>query len=572
MFKGQCWTYKEVYEIVLKYGTWLKQKFGVAKKEVVAMDFMNGPHFIFVWLGLWSIGAIPAFINYNLTAEPLLHSIKSSGARLLLVEEEVYRKFSGSVVEGLSSSTAAIREGPVETTIFSPEVEAEIMSTNGFRELDSTRDGLTPPDMAILISTSGTTGLPKPAVVSWSKIIRCAYFMPSYCGLTKNDRYYTCMPLYHTSAALLGFAAILMTGSALVLGRRFSTKTFWQDVRQHDATWIQYVGETCRYLLAAPPQFDPVTGENLDQKHNVRVAFGNGLRPDVWDRFKARFGIESIGEFYGATESPLALWNFSSNSWSSGAIARNGPLTSFLLSKQVAIVEVDWSTETPLRNPSNKNFCNAVPTGQPGELLMRIDALDPKISFQGYYGNEKATQGKILRDVFVKGDAFFRSGDVVRWDKEGRWWFLDRIGDTFRWRSENVSTTEVAEALGTYPGIVETNVYGVQIPHHDGRAGCAALQLEPAAVSGKGIQLYVEDVAKHATKRLPKYAVPLFLRLVKEMDRTGTNKQTKAVLRDQGVDPGKMGEGESLWWLNNGVYVPFGQKEWAELNGGGVKL
>ena len=573
IFQGQQWTYKEVYDAVLKQGTWLKNKFGITKNEVVAMDFMNGPQFIFIWFGLWSIGAVPAFINYNLNGDPLVHSIRSSGARILLVEEEVYQKFSEQVIQAFSTDTARKEKEAFQTIVFSADVEAEIMSVNAVREPNPIRGGQELSDMAILIYTSGTTGMPKPAVVSWNKAIRSGYLMSSYVGLFKTDRYYTCMPLYHTSAALLGFCASLTSGSIVIIGRHFSTKTFWQDVRQHDATLIQYVGETCRYLLAAPPQIDPSTGENLDKKHKVRLAFGNGLRPDIWKRFKTRFGIETIGEFYGSTEGPIALWNNSSNDWSAGAIGRNGTLLSLILGGQVAIVEVDVSTELPLRDPSNHNFCNNVPRDHPGELLVRIDPSNIKQKFQGYYGNEAATECKILRDVFAKGDAFFRTGDVVRWDKEGRWWFVDRIGDTFRWRSENVSTAEVGEALGTHPAVWEANVYGVQIPHHDGRAGCAALQLDPAAVGeGKRVEVLMEDLAKHVAERLPKYAVPVFLRVVSKMDRTGTNKQTKAVLRDRGVDLGGIEEGDSLWWLKGGVYVPFREKEWKELNSGAVKL
>ena len=567
MYQGRHFSYKEVYHTALKYGAWLKKRFNVQKNEVVAMDFMNCPQFIFLWMGLWSIGARPAFINYNLNSEPLLHSIRSSGARLLVVEEEVAQKFSEEVMEALASGKA-MNGKDVTTVMFSQDVEAQVMKVEGVREPDSCRDGCARSDMAILIYTSGTTGLPKPAVVSWNKVVKSGMFMSRWAGLGKHDRYYSCMPLYHSSNTLLGFGAVLFAGSTLILGRRFSTKTFWQEVRQHEATWIQYVGETCRYLLAAPPQIDPTTGENLDKKNRVKVAFGNGLRPDVWEPFKTRFGIDTIAEFYGSTEGPMAVWNRSSNTFTSGAIGRSGPLISTRISKELAIVEVDWVQEAPLRDPANHNFCRAVPRGEPGELLMVLDAADTKGKFQGYYGNEKATEGKILRDVFRKGDAYFRSGDIVRWDKEGRWWFVDRIGDTFRWRSENVSTAEVGEALGTHPAVAEANVYGVQIPHHDGRAGCAAVELVPA--EGEKLGPLMEDLAGYVGERLPKYAVPIFVRVVGDMERTGTNKQQKAGLRAEGVDPGRVGGG--MWWLRGGRYVPFGEREWGELNAGKVKL
>ena len=340
---------------------------------------------------------------------------------------------------------------------------------------------------------------------------------------------------------------------------------FWNDCRSSKATIIQYVGETCRYLLAAPPQIDPSTGENLDQKNNVRIAFGNGLRPDIWNRFKERFGIDSIAEFYGATEGSAASLNFSRNDFSKGAIGRTGSLASFMLKGSNIIVELDWETEAPWRD-SKTGFCKKVVEGEPGEMLMKLDENDIENAFQGYFNNKKSTASKIMRNVLVKGDAYFRTGDVISRDNQGRTYFSDRIGDTFRWKSENVSTNEVSEALGHHPYVQEANVYGVELPHHDGRAGCVAIIL-----SEQPNEKILADLADHAKTRLPRFAVPLFLRFPKEMQITGTNKQQKHVLRSQGVDPAKTGKDE-LFWLNHGTYVKFGKKDWEELNGGRVRL
>ena len=374
------------------------------------------------------------------------------------------------------------------------------------------------------------------------------------------------MPLYHSSAAFLALGTSLVTSNTLVLGHRFSSKTFWPEVRQSKATIIQYVGETCRYLLSAPPQIDPITGENLDAANHVTKAFGNGLRPDVWEKFKTRFGIETIAEFYGATEGVSATWNLSSNTFSSGAIGRNGYLSSLIAGLQLAVVAVDWTTELPLRSGKH-NFCHQVPRGEPGELIFKVDPADVFSKFQGYFNNPGATESKVMRDVLVKGDAYVRSGDVVRWDKEGRWWFCDRIGDTFRWKSENVSTAEVSEILGAHPKVFEANVYGVEVPHHDGRAGCAAVLFEGDVVNEE----ILETLGQHATKGLPKYSVPVFLRMVTEHKTTGNNKQQKAALRSEGVDPAKVG-GEKVYWLREGKYVEFGEDDWRSLNAGRVKL
>ena len=376
------------------------------------------------------------------------------------------------------------------------------------------------------------------------------------------------MPLYHATAAVLGFAVCLNNGSTFIIGHKFSTQRFWHEVRDSNATMIQYVGETCRYLLGAPPHIDLTTGEDLDRKNSVRVAFGNGLRPDIWNRFKERFGIDVIAEFYGVTEGPQGAWNFSTNDFSRGAIGRNGALSSLYTRRQVAVVEVDWETEVPRRFPKNHNFCKRVPTGDPGEMLFRIDAADIIKTYQGYLNNNQASNTKILRGVFSAGDAWFRTGDVVRWDDEGRRYFCDRIGDTFRWKSENVSTTEVSEALGMHPAVREANVYGVEIPHHDGRAGCAAV-----VFSGEITKTLLSDLAAHARARLPKYALPLFLRATDKMEATGNNKQQKHVLKAQGVEPAKVrANGDRVFWLQGAAYVEFGDADWEALVASRVHL
>lgn len=358
---------------------------------------------------------------------------------------------------------------------------------------------------------------------------------------------------------------VLALGATFSLGRKFSTKTFWQECRDSKATVIQYVGETCRYLLAAPPQIDPATGENLDQKNDVRTAFGNGLRPDIWNRFKERFGIEAIAEFYSATEGTSATWNFSRNDFSKGAIGRNGTFAGILMNAGNAIVELDLETEMPARDPKT-GLCKRAPRGETGELLYKLDADQIEVKFQGYFNNKDSTESKIMRNVLEKGDAYFRTGDMVSWDSQGRMFFNDRIGDTFRWKSENVSTNEVSEALGNHSAVHEANVYGVELPHHDGKAGCVAMVLaeEPS-------DRLLSDLAKHAHATLPRFAVPLFIRLTKNMEITGTNKQQKHIVRSQGVNPDKIGQ-DDLYWLKNGTYVKFRKQDWEELNGGRVRL
>lgn len=369
-----------------------------------------------------------------------------------------------------------------------------------------------------------------------------------------------------------------MNGSTLLLGRKFSARSFMKEARENDATIIQYVGETLRYIMGVPPEIDPVTGEDLDKKHNIRLAFGNGLRPDIWNRFKERFNIPTIAEFYAATEGTSGHWNKSSNDFSAGAIGRNGLIAKTVLGGGFAIVDVDHETQEPWRDPQT-GLCKRMPMGEPGELLLGIDATDPSATFQGYFRNKKATEGKIIRDVLKKGDAFFRTGDMVRWDADGRWFFSDRLGDTFRWKSENVSTSEVAEVLGSHPEVHEANVYGVALPNHDGRAGCAAIvfnqQLASGSTSGPALEpsgATLDSLAAHALKNLPRFATPLFLRVTAEMQSTGNNKQQKHVFRTEGVDVTKVSRNDRLYWLQGNTYVPFRRQDWDRLNGGQVHL
>ncbi|RYO88799.1 hypothetical protein DL766_002971 [Monosporascus sp. MC13-8B] len=553
LYNERTWTYAEAYEMALKYGNYLKTKFGLKPKDIVALDMQNSDHFVLLAFGLWSIGAKPAFINYNLTGDALTYCLKVAEAALMLVDPEVAK----NVDDGVRANLESLR-----IELLTPAVMEEVWVTEPTRTPDHDRAGELGKEMAILIYTSGTTGLPKAAIISWSKQILAGNFMKGWLETKPTD----CMPLYHSSATTMGLAHCLEAGCTFAIGKKFSTKTFWKEARAYNASIVQYVGETCRYLLAAPPEIDPVTGENMDKKHNIRLAFGNGLRPDVWEKFRDRFGIQAIAEFYGSTEGFLAMWNLTHNDYGSGAIGRAGWLFELVMKYRHAIVAVDPDTSQPHRD-AKTGLCHQVGRGEVGELMMLLpDDVDSK--FQGYYKNAAATQSKILRDVLRKGDAYFRSGDLVSWDREGRMYFHDRIGDTFRWKSENVATTEVSEALSAHELVREANVYGVQLPNHDGRAGAAALVLRRPPDTE-----ILRSLAEHARRRLPKYAVPLFLRVSEDLGHaiTGTNKQQKHQLRAQGVDPAKVG-GDRLFWLKDGTYAPFGQRDWDGLNAGKVKL
>ena len=350
----------------------------------------------------------------------------------------------------------------------------------------------------------------------------------------------------------------------MIVAPKFSARTYISQVIETKATVNQYIGESARYMMSAPPS-------PLDRQHKLRLSFGNGMRPDVWQRYKDRFGIPTIVEFYGATESPGASLVHERSGFMRGAIGRSGAISRFFFGGNSVLVRHDHATALPLRDPRT-NFCIKCARDETGELIHPLDPANIKEKFHGYYGNESASSSKVIRDVFKKGDAYYRTGDLQKLDEEGRWWFIDRIGDTFRWKSENVSTAEVSQALGAHPGLREANVYGVELPNHDGRAGCATISLADEHSTGLTAQLRSE-LAALARKQLPKYAVPLFLRVGKEVEVTGTLKHQKVALRDEGVDPAKTA-GSEIYWLPPGAqsYEEFGKREWDALVSGSAKL
>ncbi|RDA91049.1 hypothetical protein CP533_6117 [Ophiocordyceps camponoti-saundersi (nom. inval.)] len=601
-FEGATLTYGEMYDRVVRYGAWLRSSAGVKPGDVVAMLLPNSDLFIVVWWALWSIGAKPAFINTGLTGVSLAHCLSVSGAQLCLSDPELAPNVAGAPTT-------------VRLLVFDDKHQADALAHPPDRAPDEDRYADDAADMAMLIYTSGTTGLPKPAVVSWSKCVAAASMAQALLGRGgRDDVLYTAMPLYHSAASVLALGSTVISGATLALGRRFSATRFWDEVRATKATSIQYVGETLRYLLAAPARPDS------DRRHSVRTAFGNGLRPDVWNAFRARFGVETVVEFYAATEAPLALWNISRNDLTAGAVGRHGWLYGALQRFRIAVVDVDWAAEAPRRYAPH-GFCRRVRPGDAGEMLARLPADDVRRVFQGYHGDNAASESKLLRDVFVRGDVWFRTGDVARWDAEGTVYFVDRIGDTFRWKSENVSTAEVQDALGRHPLVHEANVYGVSLPNHDGRAGCASVCLAEPESSTRPSSDILRSLATHVKTSLPSYARPLFMRFVPAVGQVGhttaTNKQQKHHLRAAGVKPSSLSSSsssssspsspppssppsspppppssssslpsssssssssstsssdESLYWLRGDVYVPFREQDWHALEAGRVKL
>ena len=374
----------------------------------MAIDMINCPQMLFMIMAVWSLGATPALINYNLTGEPFVHSMKTSTARLLIIEPEVEATVLTSETRSVITAPNFRNNAfPMEVAVLASGLQSSLSYFPPYRAPDSARSGAIGRTPMVLISTSGTTGLPKAAAVPFERTNVASRAIGQWIGLkpvtsSNPDRYYTAMPLYHATAFQLAFHTCLTHATTLVISRKFSVSQFWKEVADSKATAIEYVGETLRYLLAAPPASDDKT------KHKVRLAFGNGLRGDVFDKFRNRFGVDTIAEFYGATEGVGGTFNFSRNNFSSGAIGSAGAIMSLMSKTTSKIVQVDWDTEEPYRDPST-GFCVRMPTNQPGELLMEVDAKDIKAKYQGYHGNEEQTNKKIIHDVMKKGDAYFVS-------------------------------------------------------------------------------------------------------------------------------------------------------------------
>jgi fatty-acyl-CoA synthase len=350
--------------------------------------------------------------------------------------------------------------------------------------------------------------------------MRAQLYMRGFAGSTgalESDRIYQVLPLYHATGGLCAMGAGLLTGGSIVLRKKFSTTHFWQDIHDENCTMFVYIGELCRYLVNGPS--DP-----LERSHKLRQAFGNGLRGDVWEDMTARFAIPNVLEFYGATEGNVSMFNFDGKA---GAIGR---VPKWLRKRfNARLVQFDVETEQPVRSASG--LCIECGPDQVGECIGRIDASDSRTSFTGY-ADKAATEKKILRDVFEKGDAWFRTGDLMRQDAEGYFYFIDRIGDTFRWKGENVSTGEVADRLAEAPGVLEANVYGVAVAGHDGRAGMASLTVDD--------DFDLAAFHAHVEACLPTYAQPLFIRLQRQIETTGTFKYRKVDQVADGYDPARI--------------------------------
>jgi fatty-acyl-CoA synthase len=510
-------TYRELSARSNRYARWALAQ-DLKKGDSVCLLMPNRPEFVALWVGITRVGGVVALINTNLTGLALAHSINVVSPKHIIVAAELFAALESARVH-ITGDAKIWLHGEADANF--ARIDRAVDALPGDELAPSERRPLTIEDRALYIYTSGTTGLPKAANMNHYRVMLASHAFAGVMNTQPSDRMYDCLPLYHTAGGLLATGALLVRGGSVVIREKFSAREFWDDVVRWDCTCFQYIGELCRYLVNSPPH-------PLERAHRLRLACGNGLRPDVWPQFRDRFNIPQIIEFYAATEGNVSLFNFEGKE---GAIGR---LPWWIAARfPTRIVRFDVERQVPVRD--ERGFCIECGPGEPGEVIGKImrDASRPGQRFEGY-ANATETDRKILHDVFKKGDSWFRTGDLMRRDKNGYFYFIDRIGDTFRWKGENVSTTEVEGAVDDFDGILEANVYGVAVPGRDGRAGMAAVVAKE--------NLNLTTLREHLTQRLPEYARPVFLRIRDDNDVTTTFKQKKVDLVKEGFDPARTGD------------------------------
>ena len=509
-------TYRGLVARAYAYRDWAASR-GLGRGNVVCLLMTNGPDYVAIWLGLTEAGCVVALLNTNLRGDALLHCIAASGARELIAAPRFEPELA-SVAARLPEGFRCHLHGAAGHDLLATEDGAVSRS-----DIAAVRPQLS--DTALLIYTSGTTGLPKAAKVSHGRIVEWSLWFAGLTNAQASDRLFDCLPMYHSVGGVVAVGSMLVSGGAVVIRERFSASRFWDDVIAERCTIFQYIGELCRYLVKSRPHPN-------EREHSLRLCCGNGLSGEVWEVFQQRFAVPRILEFYAATEGNVSLYNCEGKP---GAIGRVPPFLAHRF--PVAVIKTDLATGAPQRD--GQGFCVPCAPDEAGEAIGKVleTPAMPAREFQGYT-DAASTGRKLLRDVFKPDDLWFRSGDLMRKDSAGYFYFVDRLGDTFRWKGENVSATEVANVINGCAGVEDAVAFGVAIPGHDGRAGMAA-------ISGTDASGLAELCAALASN-LPLYARPLFLRLCGSIERTGTFKLRKEHLAREGY----AASADPVWFID----------------------
>ncbi|XP_064799639.1 long-chain fatty acid transport protein 6 [Oncorhynchus masou masou] len=546
VFEGQTLTYQDVDKRSNQFAKVFRTEGGLKKGDIVALLMSNEPDFICVWFGLSKLGCEVAFLNFNIKSKSLQFCFESCGAKSLVV--------GADLVSSLGEVLPSLKENAIEvwvTDIGCPHEGVNTLLDKVEQASDMALPDCPRADLMsnfLFIFTSGTTGLPKAARVGHLKAVMCMAFL-RLCGARSDDNIYITLPLYHMTASLLGIGGCIQLGATCILKNKFSASQFWKDCVKHNVTVFQYVGELCRYLVN-----QPVVPE--ESAHKVRVAAGSGLRADVWREFARRFGKINVREAYGLTEASIGFVNYTNEI---GPIGRAGYFNK--LNMPFEFLSCDPQTYEPIRTDSGR--CVKGNAGETGLLVAPVSVMNP---FLGYAGNTLQSEKKLLRDVLKEGDVYFNTGDLMLQDHRDFVYFRDRIGDTFRWKGENVATTEVSEILGSLDFLQEVNVYGVTVPGYEGRAGMAAVVLKmDQKLDGK--KLY-----NHLVQSLPAYSWPWFLRIQTSIDVTETFKQQKRKLVQEGFSPEAIQESLYFLDLSQRDYVPLTLSLYDDIVSGKIRL
>ncbi|CAD5221387.1 unnamed protein product [Bursaphelenchus okinawaensis] len=523
---GRKFTLKQLNELANQYANYFLSK-GYKQGDTVGVFLENSADYIAVWVGLAKVGIHTAWLNINIKLEPLQHSITSANCKAVITSKSLLH-----VIDEAREADCLSTDLPIFTIDQTNSTYATDVS--GVRT-----DISEPPEADINFSsvlsyiyTSGTTGNPKPAVIKHFRYFWISTLSGNVCGLRNDDTVYVFLPMYHSAGGILGVGQLVARGCKLVVRKKFSASNFWLDVRKYNCTVSQYIGEVARYLVAKKPSPE-------DSHHPLRVLYGNGLRKEIWQELVDRFKVKRISEFYGSTEGNANAVNLDGTIGACGVL----PLPQWIQKHAtVAVLRIDKDSGEFLRN--KEGLCIKCQPGEHGHLIGLIRANDKLNSFEGYM-NKQETEKKLVRDVFVKGDVAFASGDLFLWDEYGYLYFKDRLGDTYRWRGENVSTTEVESVLQPVKEIEDAVVYGVEVKGREGRAG----MISATVYDGVDVNTVITHIAERVVSRLPSYAIPLFLRICKEVERTGTYKLKKNVLRDQGFNPDEC-DGDGLYYFD----------------------
>ncbi|XP_055543371.1 long-chain fatty acid transport protein 4 [Wyeomyia smithii] len=531
IFEGKEWTFREISDYSNRVAN-VFHTHGYKHGDVVGLLLENRPEFVATWLGLSKLGVIIPLINHNLRKNALIHSITVAKCNAVLYGESLAEAVS-EISESLPSSTALyqINDAPQQTVLPNSKDMTTLLQSAS-KELPTT--GVKKPDhhdRLVYIYTSGTTGLPKAAVITHARFVFITAAIHIVSGFRSDDIFYTPLPLYHTAGGMMSCGQALLFGATVVIRKKFSASQYFVDCQKYNCTVGQYIGEMCRYILATPPSA-------ADKAHKIRLMFGNGLRPQIWSQFVERFNIPRVAEFYGATEGNANIVNIDNTPGAIGFVSRIIPSV-----YPISIIRADPATGEPIRGKDG--LCQLCKPNEPGVFIGKIIANNPSRAFLGYV-DKSASEKKIVRDIFRKGDSAFLSGDLLSADERGNLFFKDRTGDTYRWKGENVSTSEVEAEVSNAAGYRDTVVYGVEVPNVEGRAGMAAI-LDPER------QVDLLKLAQTLKETLPSYARPLFVRLLTKVDMTGTFKLKKLDLQKEEFDPNVIDD--ALFYLTpNGTY------------------